>query len=175
MYSKVRGELKKGKIPDRLLAEMQTIPINSIVSVKKLKTGLRILYQDGISDLSLRLNLADDPVTDKVLGILQERLGPDYVLKTEPISTGVSMGVSAIISIGAAAIAAYLFWVTQEVISGRAASTGSVQSPLLINLIESLGSTGVVFLGAFIFLMGLGISALFLLRPPTTTSLVHRE
>jgi len=174
MFSKIRAELKKGKVPDKLLEEMQTIPITSISSIKKLKTGLLVFYQDGLTERSLRLNLVDQPVTDKVLSILDDRLGPDFSLKTQPARTGLIMGISAVLTLSAAVLTAYLFWLTQEVISGRAILGGTVKSQSMINLVESLGAGWVILIGAFIFLGALAFSAWLLLQPPTTTILTRR-
>ncbi len=171
LFSKVRAELKKGKIPDKLLAEMQTIPLASISSVKQLKTGLQVFYQDGVTERSLRLNLADQEVIQKVLGILKDRLSPDFILKTQPVKSGLTLGFSAILTLGAAVLTAYLFWLTQEVVSGRAASNGSVSSQFLINLVGSLGAGGVILIGAFSLLAALAISAWLMLKPPTITIL----
>jgi hypothetical protein len=175
LFSKVRVKLKKGIIPDQLLSEVQTIPISSLSSIKMISSGLLVFYQDGLSERSMRLNLADQTISEKVLGIIQERLGSEFIIKTQPIKTGVALAVSGVLSLGGAALAAYLFWVTQEVISGRAVNAGTVRSQFMINLIQSLGTGGSVLLGAFIFLIALGISALFLLKPPTTTILSRQE
>ncbi len=172
--SKLRAELKKGKIPDNLLTEMQTLPLASISSVKQLKTGLQLFYQDGIAERSLRLNLADQEVTQKVLEILKDRLGPEFILKTQPVKSGLTLGLSAILTIGAAVLTAYLFWLTQEVVSGRAVNDETVRSQFLINLVGSLGAGGVILIGAFTLLAALAISAWLMLKPPTTTSLERR-
>ena len=174
LFSKVRADLKKGEIPDKLLAEMQTIPLASISSVKQLKSGLLVFYQDGVTERSLRLNLADQMVTQKVVGILKDRLGPNFILETRPAKSGLTLGISAILTIGAAVLTAYLFWLTQEVVSGRAASNGSVKSQFLINLVWSLGAGGVILIGAFALMAALAISAWLMLKPPTTTTLERK-
>jgi hypothetical protein len=175
LFSKVRAELKKGKIPDKLLLEMQTIPITSISSVKQLNTGLHVFYQDGLSDRSMRLSLADQSQTEKVLGNIMARLGTDFALKTQPIKTSLTLGISLILSLGGASLTAYIFWLTQEIMSGRAIAQGTVRSQFIINQIQKLGSSGAVMLGAFVLLISLSISALLILKPPTTTTLTRRE
>jgi len=171
MFSKVRAELKKGEIPDKLLAEMHTLPLSSISSVKQLKTDLQVFYQDGPTERSLRLYLSDQMAAKKVLGVLKERLGPNFILKTQPAKSGLTLGISAILTLGAAVLTAYLFWLTQEVVSGRAVETGSVNSQLLIDMVWNLGAGGVILIGAFTLLAALAISAWLMLKPPTTTSL----
>jgi hypothetical protein len=175
MFSKVRAELKKGKIPDKLLAEMHTLPLKSISSVKKLKTGLQVFYQDGVTERSLRLYLSDQTATKKVLDVLKERLGPNFILKTQPIKSGLTLGISAILTLGAAVLTAYLFWLTQEVVSGRAVDNASVNSQFLIDMVGTLGAGGVILIGAFTLLAALAISAWLMLKPPTTTSLERRQ
>lgn len=171
LFSKVRAELKKGKIPDKLLTEMQTIPLSSISSVKQLKTGLQVYYQDGITERSMRLNLADQEATQKVLGALKDQLGTEFILKSQPVKSGLILGFSTILTIGAAGLTAYLFWLTQEVVSGRAVSDETVRSQFLINLVGILGAGSVILIGAFILMAALAISAWLLLKPPTTTIL----
>ncbi len=174
LFSKVRAELKKGQIPDKLLAEMQTLPLTSVTSVKQLKSGLLVFYQDGVSERSMRLHLADQQAVQKMLRTLKERLSPNFILKTRPTKTGLTLGISTVITVGAAVLTAYSFWLTQEVVSGRAASTGSVKSEFLINLVWSLGAGGVILIGAFTLLVALAISAWLMLKPPTITTLERR-
>ncbi len=173
-FSKVRDELKKGKIPDKLLLETQSISLKSISSIKQVQSGLQVLYQDGVDELTLRLNMADQAASNKVLNLLQDRLGPAYMLNTQPVRTGLNLGLSALLSLGAAGLTAYLFWMTQEVVSGRAAISGSVSSEILISLVNLLGPSGVVLVGAFVLLAALAISAWILLKPPTVTTLSKR-
>jgi hypothetical protein len=173
-FSKVRDELKKGKIPDKLLLETQSISLKSISSIKQVQSGLQVLYQDGVDELTLRLNMADQAASNKVLNLLQDRLGPAYMLNTQPARTGLNLGVSALLSLGAAGLTAYLFWMTQEVVSGRAAISGSVSSEILISLVTLLGPEGVVLVGAFVLLAALAISAWILLKPATVTTLSKR-
>jgi hypothetical protein len=175
LFSKVRAELKKGKIPDQLLKEVQTIPISSISSIKKLTKGLQVFYKDGIAERNLRFNLANQAMTENVFGLLQERLGPLFLLKTQPIKTSLTLAVSLILSLGGAILTAYIFWLTQEVISGRATAQGTVNSLFIIDQVQKLGALGGVILGAFILLISLSLSALFIFRPPTTTTLTRRE
>lgn len=173
-FSKVRDELKKGKIPDKLLLETQSISLKSISSIKQVQSGLQVLYQDGVDELTLRLNMADQAASNKVLNLLQDRLGPAYMLNTQPARSGLNLGISALLSLGAAGLTAYLFWMTQEVVSGRAAISGSVSSEILISLVILLGPEGVVLVGAFVLLAALAISAWILLKPATFTTLSKR-
>ena len=172
--SKVRDELKKGKIPDKLLLETQSISLKSISSIKQVQSGLQVLYQDGVDELTLRLNMADQAASNKVLTLLQDRLGPAYMLNSQPVRTGLNLGLSALLSLGAAGLTAYMFWMAQEVVSGRAAESGSVSSGILISLVNLLGPSGVVLVGAFVLLAALAISAWILLKPPTVTTLSKR-
>jgi hypothetical protein len=175
LFSKVRAELKKGKIPDQLLKEIQTIPISSISSIKKLSKGLQVFYEDGITERNLRFNLANQSMSEKVFGELQERLGPVFLLKTLPIKTSLTLVISLILSLGGAILTAYIFWLTQEIVSGRATAQGTVNSQFIIDLFQKLGASGGVLLGAFILLISLALSALFIFKPPTTTTLTRRE
>jgi hypothetical protein len=173
LLSAVQAALQKGRVPDQLLSDMQTIPLKVITSINRLKGGLLVYYQDGVDERSLRLVLAGDEMTDRVLGILKEQLGPAYFLVTEPGRGGLNLAFSLVLTILAAALSAYLYWASLEVSSGRAAA-GSVRAAWVINLIQALGQLGVVLLGAVLILAALGISAFLLLNPPTRTRLVRR-
>ena len=59
------------------------------------------------------------------MDVLANQLGPDYSLQTKPVQTGLILGISALLTFGAAGLALALYWAYQEVISGRAAATGA--------------------------------------------------
>ncbi len=174
LIPRVREFLKKGQIPDQYLNEIKTIRLSSIRSIKLLKTALHFQYQYEGADRNARLTLEDTVMSERIMDVLVNRLGPDYTLQTKPVQTGLSLGISAILTFGAAGLAVAAYWAYQQVVTGRAADTGSVQAPWLINLLPRLGAGGVTLIGGILIIIALIISIRLLLKPALGTMLVRR-
>ncbi len=171
---RVRDALKKGLIPDQYLSGIKTIPLAKIKSIKLLKTVLQFQYHVGESEQSIRVALDNSAMAERILDVLGKRLGPDYLLQIKPVRTGLTLLTSAILVFGAVGATVAGYWAYQEVVSGRAAATGSVQSPAVISLLQSLGTGGVTLVGGILIIIALAISIRMLLKPELGTELVRR-
>lgn len=171
---RVRDALKKGLIPDQHLSEIKTIPLATINSVKMLKAALQFQYQDGEEERTNRLAMDDSAMSELIMDVLVNKLGPNYMLQTKPVRTGLTLGISAILVFGAVGLTVAGYWAAQEVVSGTAAITGSIQSPLLISLMTLLGVGGVTLIGLLTIIAALVISIRMLLKPALGTELVKR-
>jgi len=174
LVPRVREFLAKGQIPDQYLNEIRTIRLSSIKSIKLLKTTLRFQYLYEGADRTARLILEDTVMAERILDVLANRLRPDYTLQTKPVRTEITLGISAVLTFGAAGLAVAGYWAHQEVVSGRAAVTGSVKAPWLTNLLLNLGAGGVTLIGGLLILIALIISVWMLLKPVLRTQLVKR-
>ena len=174
LIPRVRDLLKKGQIPDLYLNEIKTIRLPSITKIKLLKTALQFQYQYQGDNRSARLALEDTVMAERIMDVLTDRLGPDYTLQTKPVRTGFILGISALLTFGAAGLAVAAYWAYQEVITGRAADTGSVRALWLVRLLPSLGAAGVTIIGGIIIIIALIISIRLLLKPPLITELVQK-
>ncbi len=174
LIPRVRDLLKKGQIPDLYLNEIKTIRLPSITKIKLLKTALQFQYQYQGEDRSARMALEDTVMSERIMDVLANRLGPNYKLQTKPVRTGLSLGISALLTFGAAGLAVAGYWAYQEVITGRAAATGSVQALWLIRLLPSLGAAGVTIMGGILIIIALIISVRLLLKPSLGTELNKR-
>jgi len=174
LIPRVRDLLKKGQIPDLYLNEIKTIRLPSITKIKLLKTALQFKYQYEEDNRSAHLALEDTVMAERILDVLANRLEPDYSLQTKPVQTGLILSVSALLTFGAAGLALALYWAYQEVISGRAAATGSVRALWLIRLLPNLGAAGVTIIGGIFIIIALIISIRWLLKPPLVTELLKK-
>ena len=174
LVPRVRELLQKGRIPDQHLSEIKAIRLSSITSIKLLKTALQFQYKYEGADRTARLALEDTVMSERILDVLVKQLGADYILQTKPIRTGFYLGVSALLTFGAAGLTVAGYWAYQEVISGRAAASGSVRAAWLINLLTNLGAGGIAILGGISIIGALIISIRLLLKPPLGTELVKR-
>jgi len=174
LIPRVRDLLKKGQIPDLYLNEIKTIRLPSITTIRLLKTSLQFQYRYEGADRSALLVLEDTVMSERIMDVLADRLGPDYSLQTKPIRTGLTLGISALLTFGAAGLAVAGYWAYQEVVTGRAAATGSVQALWLIRLLSTLGAAGVVILGGILIIIALIISIRLLMKPPLGTELIKR-
>jgi len=174
LIPRVRDLLKKGQIPDLYLNEIKTIRLPSITKIKLLNTALQFQYQYQGDNRSARLALEDTVMAERIMDVLANRLGPDYTIQTKPVRTGLILGISALLTFGAAGLAVAGYWAYQEVITGRAAATGSVRALWLIRLLPSLGAAGVTIIGGIIIIIALIISIRLLLKPPLITELVQK-
>jgi RNase P/RNase MRP subunit POP5 len=174
LLPKVRESMKKGKIPDQYLSEIKTLALSSVTSIKQNGAALQVEYLDGTVKRSHRLTLEDPSMAQVVLGVLTKRLGNNFILQTKPVRTGITLGISVLLTFGAAGFTAITYWAVQEVISGRAEETGSIQSEVILQLLQNLGSGGAVLVGSITLLVALGVSAWLLLKPRLSTELVQR-
>ena len=78
-FASVRANLKKGRIPDQLMAKIQTVPLSHISSVKLVRSGFVVYYQDGITERSLRLYLENHAAAQRALRILGKQLRSNHV------------------------------------------------------------------------------------------------
>ncbi len=174
LIPRVRDLLNKGRIPDLYLNEIKTVRLSSITSIKLLKTALQFQYQYEGANRGARLTLEDTVMAERILDVLENRLGPDYSRQTNPVRTEILLGVSALFTFGAAGLAVAGYWAFQEVITGRAAATGSVQALWLIRLLTVLGGAGVTIVGGILIIIALFISVRLLMNPPQSTVLTKR-
>ena len=174
LIPRVRELLKKGQIPDHYLKEIKAIRLTSITSIKLLKTALQFQYQNEGADRTARMVLEDTVMSERILDLLENQLGPDYLLQIKPAQPGITLGISAFLTFGAAGLTAAGYWAYQEVLSGRAAATGSVRAPWLISLLTNLGAGGVTLIGGFLIVIALIISIWLLLKPALGTELIKR-
>ncbi|MCD6424165.1 MAG: hypothetical protein J7L35_01560 [Anaerolineales bacterium] len=175
LIPRVREILKTGKIPDHYLSEIKAIRLTSITSIKLLKTSLQFQYLYEGADRTARMVLEDTVMSERIMDLLVNQLGPDYLLQTKPVQTGLTLGISALLTFGAAGLTAAGYWAYQEVVSGRAAATGSVRAPWLISLLPSLGAGGVTLLGGILIVIALILSVWMLLKPALGTELIKRQ
>lgn len=171
--SQVKDAVLKGSLPDSLVNQKTVIPMSSIISLRQIMSSLRVYYQAGGQERSLRLELEDQAMADRVLDAAAERLGDDFVRSKRPVRRLTSILISVVLTLGAAALTAFFYWGAREVAAGRAASTGSFRTRAIINLLETLGPTGVMIIGGVLILLAVGISSLLLIRPPTVTELAR--
>jgi hypothetical protein len=174
LLPKLQAAVSEGRLPEALIKEKTAIPYRNILRVRQLLSSLRVFYQAQKREESLRLELEDKTTADEVLKVLGEKLGPEYILSSTPLKTGSALGISAILTLGAAGITAFLYWGALEVASGRAAPTGSAFTRTIINLLDLLGPGGVIAIGAVLIIIALAISAWVLFKPPTVTELARR-
>jgi len=171
LVPRIQAALSQGEVPDSLLKEKRTIPYKFIIRIRQIMSSLRVYFKTRKGEDSLRLELEDDAMADQVLGAIKAKLGPDFILKAEPMKIGSTLGIAAILIIVSGGITGFFYWGALEVSSGRAAATGSIRAQSIIRLLELLGPVGVAAIGAVLMLIALGISGSLLLKPPTVTEL----
>jgi hypothetical protein len=174
LIPRVRELLKKGQIPDHFLTDIKAIRLTSITTIRLLKKALLFQFRNEGAERTVRMDLEDTVMSERIMDVLVTQLGPDYMLQTKPIRNGLTLGISAVLTLGAAGLTAAGYWAYQEMISGRAQASGSIQSPLLIGLLQSLGAGGVSVVGGMLIIIALAISIRLLLKPPLGTELVRR-
>ena len=112
-------------------------------------------------------------MADHVLTVIHDKLGPEYSINVEPMKTITALIISTILTIGSLALTIFGYWAANEVATGQAAATGSIQTRGIINLLEALGPDGVLLIGCILILISLGLSGWLLMAPPTVTELVR--
>jgi len=147
--SRIRTAINEGELPDALFKNKTVIPLESITRVRQTVSSLQVYYQVKGSEKSTRLELENEVVTNQVLSVLENQLAPSFSLQAKPMKTTIALIISLVITIGAAALTAFLY--------------GKVN--------ELFGPIGAVLIGGILILISLGISAWLLLKPPTVMEL----
>ncbi len=168
---RIRSAISEGEMPDALFKEKTAILFNQITSIRQMMSSLRVYYQEKGREKSTRLELENEVMADQVLSALQNKLGPEYSVNAEPMKITTALGISLVLTIGAAALTGFFYWGANEVASGRAAATGSIRTQSIVRLLELIGPGGIVVIGGILILVSLGVSAWLLLKPPTVTEL----
>ncbi len=171
---RLQAALSQGELPDSLLKEKRVIPFKLIIRIRQIMSSLRVYFKTRKGEDSLRLELEDDAMADQVLGAIKAKLGPNFILKSKPMKVGSTLGIAAILTIGAAGITGFFYWGALEVSSGRAAATGSIRTQSIIRLLELLGPGGVAVIGGLLIIIALVVSGRLLLKPPTVTELTRK-
>ncbi len=168
LIPRVRDALEKGEVTTQYLSEIKSIPLITISKIKLLKTALQFHYMNEGMERSARLVMDDTTMSERIFHELVGRLGPDYILQTIPVRTGLSLTLSAILVFGATGLTLAGYWAAQEVLSGR------IQSPFLIDLMNLLGISGVTIIGGILVILAFIISVRMFLKPALRTELVKR-
>ena len=168
----IRDAVTNGEIPRQYLSGLKTVPLDSIQVVEHSGSVLAIRYQDGPGEHSLKLPFEEKAKARTVLGSLTKRLGPDYMVQTKPVRTGIRMGLAALLTLGAAAFVAFILWTLPQIGAGLVAE--SWRTRMVGRLLESLGYGGVIGICAVLILAALALSSYLLLKPPVRTELVRR-
>ncbi len=147
--ARIRTAINEGELPDTLFKKKTVIPLESITRVRQIVSSLQVYYQVKGSKKSTRLELENEAVTNQVLSVLENQLAPSFSLQAKPMKTTIALIISLVLTIGAAALTAFLY--------------GKVN--------ELFGPVGAVLIGGILILISLGISAWLLLKPPTVMEL----
>ncbi len=147
--SRIRTAINEGELPDTLFKKKIVIPLESITRVRQIVSSLQVYYQVKGSEKSARLELENEAVTNQVLSVIENQLAPLFSLQAKPMKTTIALIISLVLTIGAAALTAFLY--------------GKVN--------ELFGPVGAVLIGGILILISLGISAWLLLKPPTVMEL----
>jgi hypothetical protein len=174
LVTRVQAAVSKGKLPDTLVKEKNPIPYQRLTRIRQIMSSLRLYFQKGKGEDSVRLELADTEAAGQVLTALREKLGPDFILNSQPMKLSSALMISILLLLGSLGITAFFLWGAIEVQSGRAGATGSIRTRSIINLLELLGPIGVGIIGGILILIAVGISTWVLFKPPTVTELVRR-
>ena len=173
LITRVRSAIKEGKFSPTLFRDKKHIPLNQITRIRQILSSLRVYYDINNREDSVRLELDDNSTAEEVLIEIMKKLGDGYSQTEKPIGIPSTLGIAAILILGAGGLTAFLYWGALEVTSGRAAATGSIQTRAIINLLETLGTTGAAVIGAVLLLIALGVSAGLLMKPPMVREIVR--
>ena len=169
LIPRVRDALEKGEVTTQYLSEIKSIPLFTISKIKLLKTALQFHYKNEGMERSARLVMDDTTMAERIFHELVGRLGPDYILQTRPVRTGLSLMISAILVFGATGLTLAGYWAAREVIAG------SIQSPLMIDLMNLLGISGVTIGGGILVILAFIFSIRMFLKPALRTELVKKN
>ena len=156
LLTRVRSAIKEDNFSPTLFRDKKRIPLIQINRIKQVLSSLRVYYEDKNKEESIRLEFEDNSTAEQMLIELIKKLGDGYSQTEKPMGTASTLGIAAILIIGAGIVTGFLYW-------------GAINLPLL----AGLGPTGAAIIGAVLLLAALGISAGLLMKPPTSIEIVR--
>lgn len=156
LLARVRSAIKEDNFSPTLFRDKKRIPLFQINRIKQVLTSLRVYYEDKNKEESIRLEFEDNSTAEEVLIELIKKLGDGYSQTEKPMGIASTLGIAAILIIGAGIVTGFLYW-------------GALNLPLF----AALGPTGAALIGAVLLLAALGVSAGLLMKPPTSIEIVR--
>jgi hypothetical protein len=175
MVSQVQSAVSRGKLPDPLVKNKKALPYQKITRVRQIMSSLRVYYKSVPNEESIRLELPDTQSADQVLAALRQKLGSEFIMRSEPIKQGYALLLSLLMLLVSIGLTIFFLWGAIEVQTGQAAATGSSRTRLIIDLLGILGPLGVGIIGGILILLALFLSARLLFKPPNVTELVRPD
>ncbi|NOQ40687.1 MAG: hypothetical protein GQ562_10260, partial [Anaerolineales bacterium] len=99
--ARIRAAISEGELPDALFKEKTVVPYSQITSAKQVIGALTISYQVKGRKKHVNPELENEEMANQVLSVLQNKLGPDYSVKAEPLKTTTAIIISLVLTIGA--------------------------------------------------------------------------
>ena len=110
-------------------------------------------------------------MADEIFHKLQQQLGSNYKKNSAPVGTGISLAVSGFFMLVVFACTAFFYYGAYELESGAISPVGSSRTRGILNLLELLGTNGVLIIGGLLFILTLGLMIYLVANPPTVMEL----
>jgi len=156
LLARVRSAIKEDNFSPTLFRDKKRIPLFQINRIKQVLSSLRVYYEDKNKEESIRFEFEDKSTAEQVLIEIINKLGDGYSQTEKPMGITSTLGIAAILIIGAGIVTGFLYW-------------GALNLPLL----AGFGPTGAAIIGAVLLLAALGVSAGLLMKPPTSIEIVR--
>lgn len=172
---KVKNSILQRESTEQFLTDKEHIPYKNITKVRQILSSIRIYYTNGSQETSQVLDCEDTKMADEILKLLREHLRPQFDETNKPIGTGMSLFITSIVMLAIFAATAFFYYGAYEIEAGIISPQGSARTRAIMNLLELLGTNGVLFIGAILFLLSLGLMIYLIINPPMVTEFVRKS
>jgi hypothetical protein len=171
----IKNSVLQSESPDQFLTDKENIPYQNITKVRQILSTIRIYYTNGSKETSRALDCQDAKMGDEIVSYLRKHLHSRFDETNKPIGTGMSLFFSGVVMLIIFAGTAFFYYGAYEIEAGIISPRGSARTRALINLLDLLGTNGVLVVGAILFLLSLGLMFYLLKNPPTVTEFIRKS
>lgn len=169
----LKEKLSQGILPTDLLTNKIIVRYSHVEKVTKYLTSLEVQYEKSGQQESLTINCKDMESTSAIFDEVQKRLSARFEKSVKTLGAGSFIVLYSIFAVIVSGITAFLYYGALEIEAG-ATSSGSARTRGIINLLDLIGSSGVLWIGGIILFAALILLIYLIVKPPVIIELKNQ-
>lgn len=166
----LKEKLSQGILPTDLLTNKIIVRYNHLEKVTKYLTSLEVGFDKSGQQESFNINCKDTESTSVIFDYIQKRLGTRFEKSAKTLGAGSFIALYSVFAVIVSGITAFLYYGALEIEAG-ATSSGSARTRGIINLLDLIGSSGVLWVGGIILFAALILLIYLIVKPPVIIEL----
>ena len=171
---KVKNSILQSKSTEQFLKDKKNIPYKNITKVRQILSTIRIYYTNGSQETSRALDCKDTKMANELIDFLRNHIRSQFDETNKPVGIGTSLFTSGFIMLVVLAGTAFFYYGAYELEAGIISPRGSARTRAILNLLDLLGTNGVLVIGTILFILSLGLMFYLIKNPPTVTEFIKK-